>query len=80
MKEVSVDSLRDKHSNLDNYIKRLEDSNYQLKQGLEKLQATLRLERLQSIHLKEMIIQDDLNFQTKIEKLKEEWYKGVLNG
>ena len=68
MKEVPVDSLRKKHNNLDNVMTRLEDSNYELRKSLEKAEAAIRLNELIISHLKEKIIQDDLDFEIKAER------------
>ena len=68
MKEVPIDSLRKKHINLDNAMARLEDSNYELRKSLEKAEAALRVEKFQNHHLKEKIIQDDLDFEWKAER------------
>ena len=68
MKEVPIDSLRKKHKNLDNTMARLEDSNYELRKSLEKAEAAIRLNESIISHLKEKIIQDDLDFEWKAER------------
>jgi len=68
MKQVPIDSLRKKHINLDNAMDRLEDSNYELRKSLEKAEATVRLNESIISHLKEKIIQDDLDFEIKAER------------
>jgi predicted RNase H-like nuclease (RuvC/YqgF family) len=68
MKEVPIDSLRKKHKNLDNAIARLEDSNYELRKKLDRAEAALRVEKFQNNHLKERIIQDDLDFECRAER------------
>tara|TARA_R100001594_G_scaffold117761_1_gene152982 strand:+ start:34 stop:255 length:222 start_codon:yes stop_codon:yes gene_type:complete len=68
MKEVPIDTLREKHTNLDNAMARLEDSNYELRKSLEKAEATLRLEEFIMFHLKKKIIEDDLDFETRAER------------